>query len=49
MRASVARDGQVSDNPKQQVDIRVIQVLLGHKKLDYLPRQTMSHCAASLQ
>ena len=27
-----------------KVDIRVIQVLLGHKKLDYLPRRTMS-CA----
>jgi site-specific recombinase XerD len=27
---------------EQKVDIRVIQVLLGHKKLDYLPRQTMS-------
>jgi site-specific recombinase XerD len=23
---------------EQKVDIRVIQVLLGHKKLDYLPR-----------
>jgi site-specific recombinase XerD len=27
---------------EQRVDIRVIQVLLGHKKLDYLPRRTMS-------
>ncbi len=27
---------------EQKVDIRVIQVLLGHKKLDYLPRRTMS-------
>ncbi|GAB7547903.1 tyrosine-type recombinase/integrase [Cupriavidus sp. 8B] len=27
---------------EQKVDIRVIQVLLGHKKLDYLPRGTMS-------
>ncbi len=26
----------------RKVDIRVIQVLLGHKKLDYLQRQTMS-------
>ena len=25
-------------------DIRVIQVLLGHKKLDYVPRRTMSRC-----
>jgi site-specific recombinase XerD len=30
---------------EQKVDIRVIQVLLGHKKLDYLPSRTMSHCA----
>ena len=29
---------------EQKVDIRVIQVLLGHKKLDYLPRRTMSRC-----
>jgi site-specific recombinase XerD len=31
---------------EQKVDIRVIQVLLGHAKLDYLPRGTMSgvHC-----
>jgi site-specific recombinase XerD len=28
---------------EQKEDIRVIQVLLGHKKLDYLPRRTMSH------
>jgi site-specific recombinase XerD len=34
---------------ERKVDIRVIQVLLGHKKLDYFPRQTMSRCAASLQ
>ena len=27
---------------EQKVDIRVIQVLLGHTKLDYLPRRTMS-------
>jgi site-specific recombinase XerD len=27
---------------EQKVDIRVIQVLLGHKKLDYLPHRTMS-------
>jgi site-specific recombinase XerD len=27
---------------EQKVDIRVIQVMLGHKKLDYLPRWTMS-------
>ncbi|WP_160110215.1 hypothetical protein, partial [Caballeronia choica] len=27
---------------EQKVDIRVIQVLLGHAKLDYLPRGTMS-------
>jgi site-specific recombinase XerD len=27
---------------EQKVDIRVIQVLLGHKKLDYVPLQTMS-------
>lgn len=27
---------------EQKVDIRVIQVMLGHKKLDYLPRRTMS-------
>ena len=27
---------------EQKVDIRLIQVLLGHKKLDYLPRRTMS-------
>jgi site-specific recombinase XerD len=27
---------------ERKVDIRVIQLLLGHKKLDYLPRQTMS-------
>jgi integrase len=27
---------------EQKVDIRVIQVLLGHKKLDYLRRRTMS-------
>jgi hypothetical protein len=29
-------------------DIRVIQVLLGHKKLDYLPQPTVSRFAASL-
>ncbi|MBK6744460.1 MAG: site-specific integrase [Hydrogenophilales bacterium] len=27
---------------EQKVDIRLIQVLLGHKKLDYLPHRTMS-------
>jgi site-specific recombinase XerD len=27
---------------EQKEDIRVIQVLLGHKKLDYLPRRTMA-------
>jgi len=27
---------------EQKVDIRIIQVLLGHTKLDYLPRRTMS-------
>jgi site-specific recombinase XerD len=27
---------------EQKVDIRVIQVMLGHKKLDYLPDRTMS-------
>ena len=30
---------------EQKVDIRVIQVLLGHQKLDYLPCRTMSRCA----
>jgi site-specific recombinase XerD len=30
---------------EQKVDIRVIQALLGHKKLDYLPCRTMSRCA----
>ena len=30
---------------EQKVDIRVIQVLLGHKKIDYLPHRTMSCCA----
>ena len=30
---------------EQKVDIRVIQVLLGHKKLDYLPCRTMSRGA----
>jgi len=30
---------------EQKVDIRVIQVLLGHKKLDYLPCRTMSRSA----
>ncbi|MGH8111557.1 MAG: tyrosine-type recombinase/integrase [Rhodanobacteraceae bacterium] len=29
---------------EQKVDIRVIQVLLGHQKLDYLPCRTMSRC-----
>jgi site-specific recombinase XerD len=29
---------------EQKVDIRVIQVLLGHKNLDYLPCWTMSRC-----
>jgi integrase/recombinase XerD len=32
---------------EQKVDIRVIQVLLGHKKLDYLPRRTMSRPVAA--
>jgi len=32
-----------------KTDIRVIQVLLGHKKLDYLPHRTMSRNAAGLQ
>ena len=27
---------------EQKVDIRLIQVMLGHKKLDYLPCRTMS-------
>jgi hypothetical protein len=27
---------------EQKVDIRVIQVLLGHAKLDYIPCRTMS-------
>jgi len=27
---------------EQEYDIRVIQVLLGHSKLDYVPRRTMS-------
>jgi site-specific recombinase XerD len=31
---------------EQKVDIRVIQVLLGHKKLDYLPRRPMSRVLA---
>ncbi|HVQ15063.1 MAG TPA: tyrosine-type recombinase/integrase, partial [Vicinamibacterales bacterium] len=31
---------------EQKVDIRVIQVLLGHKKLDYVPCRTMSRDAA---
>ena len=30
---------------EQKTDIRVIQVLLGHKKLDYLPHRTMSGLA----
>ena len=30
-------------------NLRAVQLLLGHSKLDYLPRQTMSRCAASLQ
>jgi site-specific recombinase XerD len=34
---------------EQKVDIRVIQVLLGHKKLDYLPRGTMSRGARDLR
>ena len=34
---------------ERKVDIRVIQVLLGHKKLDYLPPPTMSRRVASLQ
>jgi len=32
---------------EQKEDIRTIQVLLGHKKLDYLPRRTMSRPAAA--
>ena len=32
---------------EQKVDIRVIQVLLGHKKLDYLPSRTMSRRAVT--
>ena len=32
---------------EQNVDIRVIQVLLGHAKLDYLPRRTMSRRAVT--
>jgi integrase len=34
---------------EQKVDIRVIQVLLGHKKLDYLPRRTMSRSTCKCQ
>lgn len=34
---------------EQKVDIRVIQVLLGHKKLDYLPRRTMSRSRCKRQ
>lgn len=34
---------------EQKVDIRVIQVLLGHKKLDYLPRRTMSRSICKRQ
>jgi len=34
---------------EQKVDIRVIQVLLGHVKLDYLPRGTMSRGARDLR
>ena len=30
---------------EQKEDIRVIQVLLGHRQIDYLPRRTMSRCA----
>ncbi|MEX3968164.1 tyrosine-type recombinase/integrase [Paraburkholderia sp. EG286B] len=30
---------------EQKVDIRVIQVLLGHRQLDYVPPRTMSRCA----
>jgi len=32
---------------EQNIDIRVIQVLLGHSRLDYLPRRTMSRRAAT--
>lgn len=32
---------------ERKVDIRVIQVLLGHKKLDYLPCRTMSRRAVT--
>ena len=34
---------------EQKTDIRVIQVLLGHKKLDYLPHRTMSRLALAQQ
>jgi integrase len=34
---------------ERKVDIRVIQVLLGHKKLDYLPRQPMSRVIGAAQ
>ena len=32
---------------EQNIDIRVIQVLLGHSKLDYVPRRTMSRRAVT--
>jgi integrase/recombinase XerD len=32
---------------EQNIDIRVIQVLLGHAKLDYVPRRTMSRRAVT--
>ena len=34
---------------EQKTDIRVIQVLLGHKKLDYLPHRAMSRLALAQQ
>jgi len=34
---------------EQKVDIRLIQVLLGHKKLDYVPRRPMSRRTVHLQ
>jgi hypothetical protein len=34
---------------EQKVDIRVIQVLLGHAKLDYLPGETMYRDRGELQ
>jgi site-specific recombinase XerC len=34
--------------PEQNIDIRVIQVLLGHAKLDYVPCRIMSRSAVAL-